>query len=295
VEDVGPTQHGERGEIAAEAPATDADLGHVEEGVVVGQVEQSAHLIVEHRAGQVEVNGALPLRTASWCTPAVDDHHREALIGEPLRAEIRGAGADHPLHVWTSVGIDEHRQQRRAVVVARQHERALGSPLAGARERHVRRFERDHGARRHHRSAVNPCHAAVDDESRGAGDDGRTPDDRGVHAGIVGDAHRTVGLRPGPHVLLARFGVRGGREHDASVAGRDDAPQVDVGGGHFIAADHETSSTVARRARHETIAVEPAGGAGDQVGPCLVVVGEQRGGGSGRDVDGAYLEVVLVA
>ncbi len=295
VEDVGAAQHGERGEVATEAPTADAHLVEVEKGVALGELAECAHLIVEHRAGQIEVNRALPRRAPPGRAAAVDDHDREALVGEPLRAEVGGACVEHPLGVGTAVRIEQDRQRRRTVVVARQHECARRLPVAGAGKRDVRFLGRDHGVRRHQRSVANSGEAPVGVEGGRPGDDGRSTDGGGVHTAIVGEPDGTIGLRPCPHVLFARLGVGGRGEHHASVTGVEDRAHVDVGWAHGIVAHQQAARTVTGSAHHQTIAVEPARGTVDQVDPRLIVIGEECGRRSGRGVDAAHLEVVLIA
>ncbi len=46
------------------------------------------------------------------CASAVDDQHGEALVGEPLRDQVRVLGGDDPLGVWAAVGVEEYGQRR---------------------------------------------------------------------------------------------------------------------------------------------------------------------------------------
>ena len=89
VEHVGSAQHGERGEVAAEAPAADGDAVEVEHpGVVARQPRGSASTWSSSSAvGQIEVDGALPAGPRPRRAATVGDDDREALVGEPLRRQ----------------------------------------------------------------------------------------------------------------------------------------------------------------------------------------------------------------
>ena len=74
-----------------------ATRDEVELGVQLGGGRASAvDLVVEHRRGEVEVDGPLPRRAAPGRAAPVDDDHREALVGEPLRRQVRRLGAHAP-------------------------------------------------------------------------------------------------------------------------------------------------------------------------------------------------------
>ncbi len=92
VEDVGPAQHGERGEVAAEAPAADGDALEVEHAVLLGGVVQGGDLVVEDRGRQVVVDRPLPLAAAARRAATVGDDDGEPLVGEPLRGQVGVVG-----------------------------------------------------------------------------------------------------------------------------------------------------------------------------------------------------------
>ena len=117
----GRCEHGQRGEVAAEAPPADGDPIEVELGMLLGGELQRVDLIVEHGRRQIAVDGALPLGASARCAPTVDDHDRKALIGEPLRAEIGVVRMDDALRVRTAVRVEQHRQRRAEVAVGQQH------------------------------------------------------------------------------------------------------------------------------------------------------------------------------
>ena len=85
VEHVGSAQHGERGEVAAEAPSADGDAVEVETGHLFGDAVERVDLVVEGRSGEVAVHRSLPLAAAAGRAAAVGDDDGEALVGEPLR------------------------------------------------------------------------------------------------------------------------------------------------------------------------------------------------------------------
>ena len=116
VEHVGATQHGERREVAAEAPAADRDPREVELGMEHGGLTQRRDLVVEHAAREVAANGALERRAAARRAAPVGDDDREPLVGEPLRREEGVVAADHALCVRPAVRIEQHRQRRTVVL-----------------------------------------------------------------------------------------------------------------------------------------------------------------------------------
>ena len=60
--------------------------------MLLGRGVERLDLVVEDRAGEVEVDGPLPLAAPAGGAAAVGDDHREALVGEPLRGEVAVAG-----------------------------------------------------------------------------------------------------------------------------------------------------------------------------------------------------------
>ena len=109
VEDVGPAQHRERRQVAAEAPAADGDAGQVEPGVLRRQRQQAVDLVLEHGTGEVAVDRPLPLGTAAGRAAPVDHDDREPLVGEPLRGEVGGLRLHDPLGVRPAVRVERAR------------------------------------------------------------------------------------------------------------------------------------------------------------------------------------------
>ena len=142
MEDVGAAQDGERGEVAAEAPAADRHPRQVEARVLLRQRQQPIDLVFEDRSGHVAVDAALPRRAASRGAPAIDDDDREALVREPLRGEVRAACLHHPLGVGPSVGVEQHRKGHVVVGPVGEQERSGQAARADVPDRDVRRDER---------------------------------------------------------------------------------------------------------------------------------------------------------
>ncbi|GAA2804646.1 hypothetical protein GCM10020219_090390 [Nonomuraea dietziae] len=100
----------ERGQVAAERPAADGDLGQVEVvGVLLGDPLQGVHLVVEHRGGQVVQHRPLEGGTASRGAAAVGDDDGEALLGEPLAGEVHALAGQDALGVRPAVRGREGR------------------------------------------------------------------------------------------------------------------------------------------------------------------------------------------
>ena len=127
--DVGPAQHGEGGEVAAEAPPADRDARQVEARVLGRQRQQPVDLVLEDRAGEVAVDAALPRRAAARRAAPVDHHHGEALVGEPLRGEVGRPRLHDPL------GVRARRRGRAAPGAGRVRPASWGSRSAVARRR----------------------------------------------------------------------------------------------------------------------------------------------------------------
>ena len=78
VEDVGSAQHRERGEVAAEAPPADGHPGEVEARVLGSEREQPVDLVLQHRAGEVAVDAALPRPRRARACPARRSRRRRS-------------------------------------------------------------------------------------------------------------------------------------------------------------------------------------------------------------------------
>jgi hypothetical protein len=111
MEDVGPSEDRQCREVSAEGPSTDPDLLQVEESEPGRGGVEGVDLVLQHRAGEIAVDGVLPGDAAPRRAPAIRDEDREPLIGEPLGLEERSMHLDHAREVGTPVGVEEHRQR----------------------------------------------------------------------------------------------------------------------------------------------------------------------------------------
>ena len=110
VEHVRAPQHGEGGEVAAEAPAADRHALQVEDAVLLGRPLKCLDLVLEDRRG--EVDGPLaPTPTRARRTPPVGDDDGEPLVGHPLCPDVGVVGAHDPPGVRTAIRVDEHRER----------------------------------------------------------------------------------------------------------------------------------------------------------------------------------------
>ena len=137
VEDVGPAQHGQCGEVAAERPAADRHPRGVEVGLEGGDLGQRGHLVLEHDVGDDVAHAAVPLRAARAGAAAVGDDDGEALVGPPLRLEPHVVDRDHLLVVRTAVGVEQHRQAGPGHVVAGEEQADPQVVLADRQHPHV--------------------------------------------------------------------------------------------------------------------------------------------------------------
>ena len=104
-----------------------------------GHRVQGVDLVVEHRTGQVAVHRPLELRPAARRAPPVHHDHREALVGEPLAGQVRGAGGQHALRVRPAVGVQQHRQRAARSVPGGQQQRGAQLPGRRGEQRDPRR------------------------------------------------------------------------------------------------------------------------------------------------------------
>ena len=104
MEDVRSVEDGQRGEVAAERPAGDADAAEVQVGVDRAERLQGGHLVVEHPLGEVLAHLELAGRSAARRAGAVDDDDREALVGQPLVGGERPGGMDDTGVMRAAVG-----------------------------------------------------------------------------------------------------------------------------------------------------------------------------------------------
>ena len=197
--------------------------------------------------------------------------------------------------VGATVGVEEHRQRPRAVVVLGQHERRGEAPHAVERERDARR-EVGHGGERLQRDAVErvPRRGRLA-EGGGAHHDRRTAGGRRVHAGLVGERlERTAGTAA-PDVQHRGVVERVGEEHDAVGAGRHHGAHLEIGRRHRNAVDGEAAGAAEVGARQQRPARSVAGHAGHELDPRVVAVGPALRGGARRGVDRRHLHRALVA
>ena len=114
-----------------------------------GHRVQRVDLVLQHRRGEVAVDGALELRAEPRGAPPVDDDHGETLVGEPLAGEVRVARGDHALGVRAAVGVHQHRQPGAGLVAGRQQQRGGQAAVARAAQRDPRDQAGRLGVRRH--------------------------------------------------------------------------------------------------------------------------------------------------
>ena len=88
-------------------------LIEVEEPEALRGGVESVHLVLQHRAGEVPVDGVLPRDAAPRRPPPVGDEDGEPLIREPLGLERRPVGVEDLREVWAAVRIHDHREGRR--------------------------------------------------------------------------------------------------------------------------------------------------------------------------------------
>ncbi len=84
---------------------------------------QRVDLVVEGER-EVVADRLLPGGGAAGGAAAVGDDHREALVGEPLRGEVRVVRGQHPGPVRTAVGVHEDGEGSDTVVVSRHKQGA---------------------------------------------------------------------------------------------------------------------------------------------------------------------------
>ena len=143
--------------------------------------------------------GRAPRRAA-----AVRHHHREALVGEPLRDQVRVVRGVHPLAVRPAVRIHQHRQRAVALPVAgrQQHRgrdaaRARPASAAAGRSATGRLGVRSDPRRPRAPSAQHPGRRARPVQHRGRQHRRAAAPHRGVHARLRGDPDRAP-RRPVP-------------------------------------------------------------------------------------------------
>ena len=90
MEDIGAPEDPERSEVSTERPSADGHASEIELWVALRRGVQRLDLILQRWRGQVESDGLLPPQPAARRPPAVGDQHREPLVRQPLRYEVRG-------------------------------------------------------------------------------------------------------------------------------------------------------------------------------------------------------------
>ncbi|MCO5563880.1 hypothetical protein L7F22_017531 [Adiantum nelumboides] len=262
VEDVGPAQHRQRGQVAAERPAADADPAQVEVRVGLGGRVQGRDLVLQHRSRQVAVDRAVELRAAAGeprpgrAAPAAGCRARGRTAGTPRCAAPAHRGSAAPGRVEPGVdgvpgdrvlgpgGGDEHGVRRRREVLGHAHG---GAPRCG---------DGVHPGRRRHRDRLGPR-----------------------------------GHRPDGH----RGRLRRGAEQDGLAVDADDPAHLQLRAGQVGVADDEPARPAGVLGPHQ----RPGRGAGRDarhvLHPHRVGLGVQRGGPPGRGVDGQGADLALVA
>ncbi len=181
VEDVRPAEHGQRGQVATEAPPADRHAGEVELRVLLRRGVQGVDLVLEDRCGEVEVDGPLPGAAPARGAAAVGHDDGEALVGEPLRRVVGGAGGQHPLRVRAAVRIEQHGERGgvRGPAVPGQEHRGGDRPAPGPQQRDRRADQRRLGVVGDLRPTQHPGDAAFALERR-------RPDDHRLAAAPAG-------------------------------------------------------------------------------------------------------------
>ena len=96
VEDVGPPEHGEGGEVAAEAPPPDRHAVEVEDAVLLGGRLSASTWSSSTAVARSRWTARSQSDPAARRPPAVGDDDGEPLVGEPLRADVGVVGAHDP-------------------------------------------------------------------------------------------------------------------------------------------------------------------------------------------------------
>ena len=284
VEHVGPAQHGERGEVAAEAPARGWRPAR-------GRARRAPR----RRACSASIWSSRTAVARSRCTARSHADPRPGVprpsattTAKPWSAnhcDVRWAlwacttrGACGPPYGSSRTGSGEPSWSS-----GEQHDR--GQPAladrttAGASARSERRARRTSVSSMP--SSVAHCAPRLG-ERRRADDDRAAAGGDGVDAGLVG---QRLELAVGVHRhTWSDGGVvdRVGEEHDARpVDGRDGA-HLQVGRRHRLAVDEQPAGAVAVGARDERAVGRESRHAGHELDPGVVVVARQRTVGSAR-------------
>ena len=259
VEDVGPAQHGERRQVAAEAPPADGDPAEVEHAVLLGGRLQRLDLVVEDGRGEVEVHGPLPRRPAARRAPPVGDDDGEALVGEPLRRQVGVVGLHGAQRVRPAVRVEQDGERCAVVVAGEQH----------GRRQPALATERQPGARSAGaaawRSDVSSVPSSVAHCTRGS----RSvvvrmttvppPAATACTPGSSVSGSSSPSTSP-PHVEHGGVVDRVGEEHDARPVDRRDGAHLQLGRGDRRAVDEQSAGAVAVGARDELAVSGPRRG-----------------------------------
>ncbi len=242
VDAVGSQQHGQGGEVPAEAPAADGDSVEVEASELGGCLLERVDLVLQRGCRQVLVDRPLPLGAAPRGPPAIDDDDGEAVVGEPLRNEVRQVRPQRSESVRSSVRIEQHGQRSAVVIVWQDHRRRQPSGPEEV-QRRVERQVRRRRCRRQLDAIERVPERPRLVERGGPDDDGAARGGGRVHAGFVGQ-------RGEPFVVVApdvrHGGVvdRIGDEDDTTAIGGDDGADLEICRGDRLAVDEQPSGAV---------------------------------------------------
>ena len=214
VEHVGPAQHGERGEVAAEAPAADGDPLEVEHGVLLGGAVQRRRPGRRARASRGRGGRPAPTPSPGPACPGRRRRRRRS-PGRRTTATARWALCActtrwpcGPPYGSSSTGSGEPSWSWGSSTAVARRRSPPNDSVTSARTRGVAACDAQLDAveRLPLRARLGERRRPHDDRAAAGGD--------GVHAGLVGQRlERAVGGPP-PHVQRRRVVERVGREHD---------------------------------------------------------------------------------
>ena len=237
--------------------ATRVEVEHV---VLLGGAVEAVDLVVEHRRGQVVVDGALPRRAPPGRAPPVGDDDGEALVGEPLRGQVGVVRLHDARAVRTAVRVEQHR-----AAASRRGRGGAARRWPGARSppNDSRTSARSDGvaACRAQLDAVErlPLRARLGQRRRAHDDRAAAGGDR-VHARLVGQ--RLAACRPASRrqtwIDVASSSWLAVNTIPGAVDGRHGA-HLQVGRRDRLAVDEQAAGAVAVGARDERAVGQRAG------------------------------------